>query len=300
MSSDLGRPDPPRRAERVPVIGRLAARFARTLPAPLYRSISETALEIRSKRHSDHSALGEVAVARELFAALGIDRGFVADIAAFDGVTGSNALDLFQEGWRGLAVEADPERFARLARIYTRFETVALARTWVTPGNVCELLAAAGAPQELDFLNLDIDSYDHFVLEAILGKYRPRLICAEINEKIPPPIRFTVRYDSEHAWREDHFFGQSLSQLDDLARRSGYVLVRLHYNNAFLAPADTGLLAVTVEDAYREGYLERPDRLEAFPWNRELEVVHDLPVDEQLAFFEQLFAPYAGSFELHA
>jgi hypothetical protein len=63
----------------------------------------------------------------------------------------------------------------------------------VTPNNVVSLLLANDTPKEFAFLNLDLDGYDYFVLEQILTHYRPKLICKEINEKIPPPIKFSVK-----------------------------------------------------------------------------------------------------------
>ena len=52
-----------------------------------------------------------------------------------------------------------------------------------------------------------------------LSDYRPRLICSEINEKIPPPIKFTVKYSPNHYWQGDHFYGQSISQLYKLCKK---------------------------------------------------------------------------------
>jgi len=138
------------------------------------------------------------------------------------------------------------------------------------------------------------------VLAALLERYRPKLVCAEINEKIPPPLRFTVRYDPEHVWQQDHFYGQSISKLHELCGRHDYALVELHYNNAFLAPAEAGLPGLTPEQAYRDGYLAKPDRLRAFPWNADMEPLLALSVPEQLEFVRRTFAAYEGRYELDA
>jgi hypothetical protein len=238
---------------------------------------------------------------RALLARIGTGDDLVAvDIAACDGITNSNTLSFFEEGWRGLAVEADPASFSQLARTYRRFPRVVLLRAWVTPGNVVALLASADIPEEFTFLNLDLDSYDHYVLDPLLDRYRPRIVCAEINEKIPPPIRFTVRFRDDHVWNADHFYGQSISKLHELGVRHGYSLVDLHYNNAFLVPDELGVPSLDPEDAYRVGYLERPDRLDVFPWNADMEELHGLSTDEQLAFVRLKFADYEGRYELDA
>ncbi len=280
------------------MIEAFASRVAAVLPDPARRALGDVWLRAKRARTADASALGELAVARELFARLGIETGFAVDVAACDGVTKSNTLGLYEAGWRGLAVEGNPERFARLARAYVELGQVALVRTWITPASICAILEAGGVPEQPEFLNLDLDSYDHFVLDALLERHRPKLVCAEINEKIPPPIRFTVTYDPGHVWQLDHFYGQSISKLYELCERHGYALVRLHYNNAFLAPVECGLPGVTPEVAYRAGYLERPDRLEVFPWNADMEQLHALGPDDQLAFLRAKFAAYEGRYEL--
>jgi len=244
-------------------------------------------------------ASGEEAVLEALLRELGIEKGWVVDIAACDGVTNSNSLGLYAAGWPGLAVEGDPRSFELLARIHRRSPDVRLARLWVTPGNAVQILRAYSVPEDFAVLSLDIDGYDHFVLAALLDEYRPAVICAEINEIFPPPIKFTVLYDSNYVWAEDHFFGQSLSKLHELGEAHGYSIAELYYNNAFLVRAGTtDRAALTPETAYATGYLERPDRKERFPWNADVEEIHSLDTEGKIAFIESYFAKYSGRYEL--
>ena len=219
------------------------------------------------------------------------------DIAAGDGETMSNTLALARAGWDGLAVEADPEQFERLTRAYARHPQVRLARTFVTPDDVVDLLRRHDVPREFGVLSLDIDGYDHFVLDRLLEAFRPGVICAEINEAIPPPVRFTVLYAPGHAWAKDHFYGQSLAMLDQLRARHGYALVQVEYNNAFLIPAERSPVASRPPaDVYREGYLARPDRLTRLPWNREVEFLQALPPDQVVEALHARFSRYAGRY----
>jgi hypothetical protein len=257
-------------------------------------------LEVRRVHSVDgtrYSNLDEESCIRKYLAQLGSAQGFCVDIAASDGVAMSNTFRLFQQSWKGLAVEYDPEKFARLARTYVRFPDVQLAKCKVTPQNVLALLETCEVPRTFEFLNLDIDSYDYFVLEQMLQEFRPSLICAEINEKIPPPIKFTVLYRPDHAWAEDHFYGQSISQLHELCLRFGYSLVELHYNNAFLIPEELSTNAsLTPEAAYQSGYLLKPDRKSKFPWNANMEEVLTLPPAQAVEFVDRYFGQYRGRF----
>jgi hypothetical protein len=155
----------------------------------------------------------------------------------------------------------------------------------VTPLNVLDLLSAYEVPKDFEFLNLDIDGYDYFVLEQMLETYRPKLICAEINEKIPPPIKFTVRWNPSYSWAADHFYGQSISQLEALATRHRYAIIELHYNNVFLMPLEISLKpSLTAEKAYQFGYLNKLDRKIKFPWNDNIEELLHLKPTDALAY----------------
>ncbi len=220
------------------------------------------------------------------------------DIGAGDGVKASNTYALFRAGWRGLGVEAHRRRARRLARNLKNFAGVAASDQLVTPDNVVALLRAHDIPRDFSVLSLDIDSYDYWVLDALLKSYRPYLVVTEINEKIPPPIRFVVRYDPDFQ-PAHHFFGHSIQSLADLCAAHGYRIIALEYNNAFLAPAGLlGLRPLTAEDAYRTGYLERPDRHEKFHRNHDMEILHTLSPADGVEYIDNYFAAQRGKYEL--
>ncbi len=223
---------------------------------------------------------------------------FFVDIAPSDGKDMSNTWRLALQGWRGLAVEADAPTFAALAKNYAALPCVTLLRALATPQNVCSILHAAHVPHEFDFLSLDIDSADFWVLVSLLETHRPRLFCVEINETIPPPLRFTVCLCAEISL-EKRFFGMSLSEVASLARNFGYGLLCVEYNNAFFAPvAETG---VDLEDvaAFQAGFVDRAGRKEKFAWNASWEPIFDLSTEEAKAFIEKKFAAFEGHYRLN-
>lgn len=71
----------------------------------------------------------------------------------------------------------------------------------------------------MDYLKIDIDSYDCDVLAAILSAgYRPKVIQMETGT-MPPPIRFAAHYHEVYARPHAQIyqaFGCSLSYVDDL------------------------------------------------------------------------------------
>ena len=248
------------------------------------------------------SNFGEERILRKYIAELlpaGTSRTAV-DIGAGDGVKGSNTYALFREGWRGVGFEGSNRKVCKLAAAYKHYPQVSAANCVVTPLNVVALLRAYDIEREFGVLSLDIDSYDYWVLDAVLAEFRPRLVVTEINEKIPPPIRFVVKYDPAFQMTH-HFFGYSIASLAELAAEHDYALLEVEYNNAFLAPRElAGALARDAADAYREGYAERPDRREKFRANANMEILHTLKPREAVKFLDDFYAQHRGKYELSA
>ncbi len=221
------------------------------------------------------------------------------DVGAGDGIRGSNTYALFLGGWRGVGFEGDERRARRLARAYKNLEGVEARHALVTPDNVVGLLKAEGVPADFGVLSLDIDSYDYWVLDAVLKGCRPRVVVTEINEKIPPPVRFRVSFDPDFRLQH-HFFGYSIASLEELCARHSYALLAVEYNNAFVAPRELVDESDVLDaaTAYRRGYLERPDRRERFPDNHDMEALHSMSPAEAVRFLDKFFARHEGKYEL--
>lgn len=220
----------------------------------------------------------------QLLGTLNVSSRQCVDIGAADGKQGSNTYSLFRDGWSGLAIEPSETMFERLAVNYAPMPRVQLFRGFVTPDNVVDLLSAANIARSFGFLSLDIDGYDHDVLSALLSEFRPALICVEVNEKIPPPVRFAVRYSPDFHFRAGLCYGHSLATLADLLEAKTYVLLDLCYNNALAVPVESGLPGVSVEEAYDRGYRSKRDRLDKMPWNRSFEPLLEMTPADVVTF----------------
>lgn len=254
-------------------------------------------------RKGDNSYAGEFAHLNSILKRVNIQGGYIVDVAASDGVTQSSTLGFFSDhNWQGLAVEMDPDNFAALAFVYAQFANVKLARCKVTPRNIQGLLQGNDVPNEFTLLNLDIDSYDLHVIDELLKRgFRPRVISMEVNEKIPPPLYFTVNFDETHYWQGDHFYGCSLTAAASVVKSYGYKLESLQFNNAMFVHESVaqGIIQdLSVEEAYDTGYRNRAERKTLFPWNSSVECALTYTPDESLAFFRELFKDYQGRFTL--
>lgn len=251
---------------------------------------------------SDPSYAGEYKYLLDLVEKLKLTSGPVLDIAASDGYNQSSTLGFYRNGWTGLAVEMDPEKFATLSYLYNDFPGVNLAKTRVTPNNVISLLQAFEIPRDIAILNLDIDSYDLSVAKSLLaGGYRPQIISMEINEKIPVGIYFSVIFTEEHFWQGDHFYGCSVDAAVRAIKPYGYSLVSVQFNNAFFVKdsiANGHFRDLSSEDAWESGYKNHPDRKSLFPWNSDVEDWLECNPEEAIQFIQRFFLKYEGLYVL--
>lgn len=235
---------------------------------------------------------------QQVFADLGLEQGYVVDIGAHNGRDRSNSYPLFFQGWRGLAVECDPFEFARLAQAYQVFPQVSIVRRKVTPDNLLPLFRAYEVPHQFDFLSLDIDSYDFHILARLLTEYRPSFISCEINEVLPPPLRFSIK-PTACSDLSQRFYGQSLTLLDDLARKYDYAIIHMHYMDAFLI--DRHYISgepPSLTELFRTGLLEQPvpAYYQSYPFD--VKALWQASPAEALEMVQQGYAPFTGQFEL--
>ena len=222
----------------------------------------------------------------------------VVDIGAGNGVRWSNSYSLFRSGWKGVGIEADERKFAQLTRVYKNFPLAHACHSQADPANICSLLKSLDVEKDFSVLSLDIDGNDYWVLKAILTEFRPALIVTEINEKIPPPLRFLVKYDPAFQLRR-HFFGYSIAMLGDLCDEYDYGILELEYNNAFIARRDIAAgRFIDAATAYSRGYRDRPGRQERFSANFELEALNSLPPAQAIEFLNEFYSSEKGKYYL--
>jgi hypothetical protein len=170
-----------------------------------------------------YSQNGEEQVILDIFDTLGITKGHLVDLGAGDGVSMSNTRALLERGWTGDLYDGDPRGAKDVQKMWIDADTDFKAKVTANP----------------DFINIDLDGNDFYVLDELLRLFKPVLIVAEIN-----PIFFrndakAIKYNPDHHWAGDTYYGMSLSAVEQLAKNYGYTLCHLHAGiNAFLLRND--------------------------------------------------------------
>ncbi len=174
-----------------------------------------------------YSQRGEEVVIQEIFEVLGIEKGHLVDLGAGDGYTLSNTRALLERGWTGTLLDGDPRGAKDVQKV------------WIT-----KELAAHFGSMSCDFLNIDLDGNDYWILREFIGhdgigEKGPSLIVAEYNPIFPRDEAVVMPYNEAHVWNNDTYYGMSLAAVEMLAKEFGYTLIHLHGGiNAFLLRND--------------------------------------------------------------
>jgi len=189
---------------------------------------------------------------------------FAVDIGAGDpaGEAIESQCDIFfkeDPSFGGLLIDCNKDKIPKLETRYKNNPNVKVVDVKITTDNVLDILEENKVPDGF-YLTIDIDGFDLFIIEKILSKHRPSFIVAEINEKIPPPIKFTVNNDPEHFWNDDGFYGFSIQCLDKIIKEHKYKIIMLDWDNVILVPDDDEEVKDVdqhILDVYVDGYVNK-------------------------------------------
>jgi hypothetical protein len=194
-----------------------------------------------------YSQNDEDGILHEIFRRIGVDRGVFCEIGVENGLE-NNSLFLLHKGWTGLWLEGNE---AQLEPIRNKFATLienerlTVKIQFVTPENINELIRDFCVfqlvnPDQLDFLSIDIDGMDIYVMRALHVK--PKVICIEYNAKFPAMLRKVPVFNPSFQWAGEvsDYMGSSLAAIAESAQALGYSLVATNLTgcNAFFVRND--------------------------------------------------------------
>lgn len=174
-----------------------------------------------------YSQCGEEGILEFILNSIGHGNKKLVDIGAWDGTFLSNTKYFMEErGYSGLLMDGN------------NHGNTQVKQEWITRDNICDLMAKYGCPQYFSLLSFDLDGNDYDILSSMLKIYRPRVIVCEINTDIPENESKKIKYNSEHIWTNDDYFGFSFAAAQVLARNNKYRIVCQHAWNLYLVRND--------------------------------------------------------------
>jgi len=188
-----------------------------------------------------HSQNGEDGILDCLISKLKAPTRELVEIGAAEG-TENNSTHHIKKGYSAVLIEGDERRAQSLMQYLATLDpsgAVRILNGFANARNI-EALAREHFPPAPDFLSLDIDGIDAYVLDVLLaGGTRPSVLCLEYNCYLSPRS-ISVIYDEAFSRYRYHpgfglYFGVSVEGLTTIAGRYGYrfVCVDTSGSNAF-------------------------------------------------------------------
>lgn len=162
-----------------------------------------------------YAQFGEEAIFDYIFENIGTTNKFLIDFGASSLNLGlSNSKYLLEKGWKGLLMDGNSDG------------NPLIKQEFITAENICQLFQKYFTPKIFDLLSIDIDGNDVWVLEKILlGGYRPRVIINEFNGCLPVGCNKVIKYNPNHSWGENDYYGGSFEAFKTLCNKFNYTLV---------------------------------------------------------------------------
>ncbi len=217
---------------------------------------------------------------------------FFVDIGAGDGIDMSNTYLLAAGGAKGISIEYNESKFAMMAVTYRDLPNVKLSRCQATPMNICYLLKGLSCPLKIDVLNLDIDSYDYYILESLLKEFDFKILVLEINPIFPIEIDFTVNFPNG-AWDGSLFQGMSLSMAYKLLNKFNYSII--HVNKAFVLAVKNDLILKDFPFMQQDQLNEALNKSMSNSNDYNFLEIKEKPTDQILAIFKEKLKHYEPS-----
>ena len=107
-------------------------------------------------------------------------------------------------------------------------------KAFITSKNIGALFEKHGVPKSFEYLGVDIDSTDLWVLSEILKSYRPTVITIEYNPNFPIDATVTFPDDPGEFWESDAVYGCSVGAIELAAKKNSYHIVYVGKSDVYL------------------------------------------------------------------
>ncbi len=163
-----------------------------------------------------------------IFNSIGVTNRYCVEFGAGrDGYLYSNTRRLMNYyGWKGLMMDA------------AAIDGSDVKKEFITAENIVSLFRKYRVAHVPDLLSIDLDGSDIWVLGALLESYKPRVIVAEFNPAIPIGESKAMKYNPNHSWGNDDYYGASFEAFKVLGVNYGYRIVNNNGLNLFMVRSD--------------------------------------------------------------
>ena len=159
---------------------------------------------------------------------LNIKNGFFIEFGAWNGKHNSNTKFLADDGWNGLYIEADIEKFNKLKKNYRNTNIICENIFIDTNKNKLDYLIKKYNIKKIDYLSIDIDGNDIKVFDSI-NSVLPTLVSIEASQNLYPMHKNYV--DDNISLNNIH---QSLHIYNQVFEKKGYKILVMNQDAFFI------------------------------------------------------------------
>ena len=202
-----------------------------------------------------YSQSGEDGIIEKIFDTLNIEKGWYCEFGAGDGDWIPNTKLLREKGWRGVLIEGESESYNILNEKYKEDPSLTLVNKYIScekGERLDDILKKTDIPEDFDLLSIDVDGNDLWIWESV-QRYNPKVVVVEYNYTYPVDSSVTIKYDPNHRFQENNYYGASAGAFNKLAGLKGYVLVAsTHGLNLFFCRKDlsSSFIPLDLNDVY--------------------------------------------------
>jgi hypothetical protein len=177
--------------------------------------------EIKHHRKKIYSQCGEEGFIEFILKNIGVENGgYLIEFGAGDGVSLSNSHYFIKEkGFVSSLYDGDPKGSSDVMKQWIDLEFAE---------NLAKGVSHSKA--EIDLFLIDLDGNDLFILNAFIGninqvEIKPKLVVCEINPIWKRDEAFTIKYNPQHVWKNNTYYGMSLKAAEIMMESHGYTLI---------------------------------------------------------------------------
>jgi hypothetical protein len=200
--------------------------------------MSQSSTWLLEHKKNVYSQSGEDGIIEKILDTLPVRDKWCVEFGAWDGKYLCNVCNLIEnKDYGAVLIEANTTKFVELQENYREASNIFPINEFVgfePDDNLDKLLKTTPIPLDFDFLSIDIDGNDYHVWKVV-SQYRPKVVCIEFNDTIPPEIDFVQEANPNVSQ------GSSITAIVRLGKEKGYELISV-----------VGCNAIMVENAYLE------------------------------------------------
>ena len=194
-----------------------------------------------------------------IFEKINVDNGFFVEFGAWDGILLSNCKKLYDNGWSGMFIEGDNNKFKELQHNYKDDNKIITVNSMVdTDKNKLDIILENNNISNVDFCSIDIDGLDLHIFNSI-EKILPTVVCIEGGQVINPQqsIRVPIKIQSDNVTQS------LISYIEDFEKK-GYKILCAYQDIFFIKEEYYNLFNVT--DNIYKLYINGLFSLPRIPW----------------------------------